>query len=164
MNPKFALLVIVASILIMAVYISSINSVSALITVRRTWSCVMGAGSTYASCNLTVKGDPDGNTSTNYNCNYDTKTEKWTCVKARTSSGTPNQLPGSDTLSKMTDSQIPPGLKSALDSAIKTQNSDLAIGGNKTQGTNSSQSTTINNSPKTQSQQQIQPTQPSQSK
>jgi hypothetical protein len=58
-------------------------------------------------------------------------------------------MPGSETLNKMTDSQIPLGLKSALESAIKIQNGSLVIG-QSAQG-NSSEST-INNSPKTSSQ------------
>ena len=63
-----------------------------------------------------------------------------------------------DTSNPIKDSQIPLGLRNALDSAIKkSQNSDLAIGESSTQGTNSSQSSTINNPPKTQSPQQTQP-------
>jgi hypothetical protein len=48
--------------------------------------------------------------------------------------------------------------ENALDSAIqKSQNGGLAIGESSTQSNDSSQSSTINNSPKTQSSQQTQP-------
>ena len=107
----------------MAVYISSINSVSAF-KVPATWTCTqIFSNPNYASCNLTAKGV----SSTDYNCNYNTKTEKWTCVKAKASSGTPNEMPGSETLSKMTDSQIPLGLRSALDSAVKSDQSNQKL-------------------------------------
>jgi hypothetical protein len=106
----------------MAIYISSINSVSALLTAH--WICTQSdSRPNYASCNYVYLSS-----STNYNCNYNTKTEKWSCVKAKTGSGTPNQIPDSETLNKMTDSQIPLGLKSALDSAIKNQNGGLVTG------------------------------------
>jgi hypothetical protein len=63
-----------------------------------------------------------------YDCTYDKGTKKWNCVAEKTGSGTPNQMPGSETVNKMTDSQIPLGLKSALDSAIKSQNGGLVTG------------------------------------
>ena len=108
----------------MAIYSSSINSVSAAFVVHGKWTCTqMYSSPNYASCNLTISG-----TSTDYNCNYDTKTKKWTCVKAKSGSGTPNQMPGNENLNKMTDSQIPLGLKTALDSAIKTENGGLVMG------------------------------------
>ena len=70
----------------MAIYSSSINSVSAAFVVHGKWTCTqMYSSPNYASCNLTISG-----TSTDYNCNYDTKTKKWTCVKAKSGSGTPN--------------------------------------------------------------------------
>lgn len=93
-----------------------------------------------------------GLSSTDYNCNYNTKTKKWTCVEARTISGTPNQTPGSETLSKMTGSQIPLELKSALDAAIKTENNGLETGHSDSSGVNSSASTIINSPQVTQSQ------------
>jgi hypothetical protein len=121
MNTKFRAFVTIASILPIAVYCSSINSVSAL-EVPATWTCTqMYSNPNYASCNLTVKGL----SSTDYNCNYDHKTKKWTCDKAKTISGTPNQISGSEAVRKFTDSQIPLGLKSALVSAIKSQNGGL---------------------------------------
>ena len=74
-------------------------------------------------------------------------------VVTRKKSATLNERTDTDTLNKLTDSQIPLGLKSALESAIKSQNGSLVIGRNNTQGNNSSEST-INNSPKISSQPQ----------
>ena len=106
----------------MAMYSSSVNFVSAMSYI---WQCLQDSGDgTSASCtNTDTKG-----VKTNYNCTYDTTTKKWSCVKAKTSSGTPNQMPGSETFNKMTNSQIPLGLQSALDSAIKNQNGGLVTG------------------------------------
>jgi hypothetical protein len=39
-----------------------------------------------------------------YFCTYDTAAQKWSCHKERTGSATPNQMPGSETLNRMTDS------------------------------------------------------------
>jgi hypothetical protein len=139
MDPKFAIFLIIVSILTMAIYISSISSVSALpLPVKQTWTCAQSSKTpNYASCNLALQG-ATGVTSTDYNCNYDTKTEKWSCVKAKTGSGTPNQMPGSETVNKMTDAQIPLGLKSALQSTIKNGNFGLQMRQNDTQVSNSS--------------------------
>ena len=144
MKTRYVIFIVVASILTMALYSSSINFVSGAGKVN-----VWGAGSTV--CSFSNNGNA-ASCSTQYTqqfCTYDTAAEKWSCVKAKTSSGSPSQMPGSESLSKMTDSQIPLGLKSALDSAIKSQNGSLVIG-QSAQG-NSSEST-INNSPKTSSQ------------
>jgi hypothetical protein len=124
----------------MAVYISSISSVSALpLPVKQTWTCAQSSKTpNYASCNLALQG-ATGTTSTNYNCNYDTTNEKWTCVKAKTSSGTPNQMSGSETVSKMTDSQIPLGLKGALQSMIQNGNFGSQMRQNNTQNSTSSE-------------------------
>nr|ACY24476.1 hypothetical protein 29d5orf28 [uncultured crenarchaeote 29d5] len=116
MNTKFPVFVIIASMLTIAAYCSSINSVIAVSTVTETWTCIQLTSSpNSANCTLTRSG-----ISSDYNCNYDTSTKKWTCDKAKTTSGTPNQIPGSEIVRKFTDSQIPLGLKSALDSAIQT--------------------------------------------
>jgi hypothetical protein len=143
METKFAMLILIASILTMAVYTSSINFVSA--KVISMWTCGRSVDKpNQASCTITNNG-----VRTDYNCTYDATTKKWSCVKAaaKISPNTPNQMPGSETLNKLTDSQIPLGLKSALDSAIKSQNGGLVTGQSNTQNSNSSEST-INNSPK----------------
>lgn len=126
----------------MAVYSSSINFVSgkAKVEVTITLSCTFSNDGNRANC--------EGTNKRTYDCNYDTTTEKWSCVKTstKTSPNTPNETTDPETLNKLTGSQIPLGLKSALDSAIKNQNSGLVMGQNNTQVTNSSEST-INNSP-----------------
>ncbi|MGI8720264.1 MAG: hypothetical protein ACR2KF_07035, partial [Nitrososphaeraceae archaeon] len=95
-----------------------------------------------AFCSITKDG-----ATTDYNCTYDTTTKKWSCVKAKTGSDIPNEMTRSETLSKMTGSQIPLGLKSALDSAkVKDQNGGL-LSGESTTGDNGSSETKINNSP-----------------
>jgi hypothetical protein len=106
----------------MAVFSSSINLIFAMSSI---WQCLQDSSAgTIASCtNIDTKG-----VKTNYNCTYDATTKKWSCVKAKTSSGTPNQIPGSETVSKMTDSQIPLGLKNELDSVIKNKNISLVKG------------------------------------
>jgi hypothetical protein len=124
MESKFAIFIVIASILTMAVYVSSINSVIAKSTVTEVWTCIQLVSSpNSASCHLTRSG-----VESDYNCSYNTSTKKWTCTQAKTSSGTSNPMTGSETIRKFTDSQIPLGLKGALDSAIKSQNSGLVTG------------------------------------
>ena len=124
MNTEITIFLVIASVLMMAVFGSSMNFVTAKSTVTESWSCIQLASSpNNANCTLTRSG-----VSSDYNCTYNTTTKKWSCAQAKTSSGTPNQMPGSETLNKMTDSQIPLGLKSALDSALKSQNGGLVTG------------------------------------
>jgi len=124
LHTTFAIFIIIASILTIAVYCSSINSVIAKSTVTEVWSCIQLASSpNNASCHLTRSGvDSD------YNCSYNASTKKWTCTQAKTISSTPYQIPGSENVRKFTNSQIPLGLKSALDSAIKSQIGGLITG------------------------------------
>jgi hypothetical protein len=140
MNIKFAIFILIASILTMAMYSSSVNFVSAMSYI---WKCLQDSGDgTSASCtNTDTKG-----VKTNYNCTYDTTTKKWSCVKAKTSSGTPNQMPGFETLNKMTDSQIPLGLKGALQSMVQNGNLGSQMRQNNTQNS-TSYDMRINNSP-----------------
>ena len=51
-----------------------------------------------------------------YDCNYDTTTEKWSCVKTSTmtSPNTLNETTYPETLNKLTGSQIPLGLKKCI--------------------------------------------------
>jgi hypothetical protein len=56
-------------------------------------------------------------------------------------------MPGSETLNKMTDSQIPLGLKSALDSAIVKNQKGGLLSGESSTGDNGSSEKKINNSP-----------------
>jgi hypothetical protein len=143
LDTKFAIVILIASIPTMAVYGSSMNFVSALET-KTHWICAPGDSVYQADCVFTSK---DGK-NTSYDCKYNTTTKTWSCsVAERTDSVTPNETTGSKNLNKLTDSQIPLGLKSALDSAIKNQNGGLVIGQSNTQDSNSSE-TTINNSPK----------------
>jgi hypothetical protein len=140
------ILVVMASILTVAIYGSSISLIHAKSNIKVTYSSVCGAdGEGGLICNIV---DKKGG-STDWKCSL--VDGKWNCIKQKTSSVAPNQIPGSETLNKLTGSQIPLGLKSALDSAIKNQNGGLVIGQNNTQSSNSSQST-INNSPKVSSQ------------
>lgn len=142
MNSKFPIFVIIVSILTIAMYSSSVNFIFAKSSI---WQCLQDSGAgTSASCtNTDTKG-----VKTNYNCTYDTPTKRWTCVKAKTISATPNQMPGSETLSKMTDSQISLGLKGALQSMIQNGNFGSQMRQNDTQVSNSS-GMKINNSTST---------------
>ena len=102
----------------------------------------------YSSENRANCAVADDHGARSYDCTYNTTTEKWSCVKAKTSSGSPNQMPGSETLSKMTDSQITLGLKGALQSMIQIGNFGSQMRQNDTQVSNSS-GMKINNSTST---------------
>lgn len=117
MDTKFPIFILIALILTIAVYSSSVNFVSAAIYVQ---GCVR-YGDNYSECTITEKPG----VKSDWKCVYDSSTNNWSCVKAKTGSGTPNQLPGSETLNKMTDSQIPLGLRNALDSAVQKSNSPI---------------------------------------
>jgi hypothetical protein len=111
----------------MAVYSSSINFVSAKGEVKAGNSiiCSKGPSGNNAVCEVT-----NGSDIRTYVCKYDVAAEKWSCEKwvGKTGSGSPNGMTGSETLGKMTDSQIPLGLKSALDSAVKAQSGGPVTG------------------------------------
>ena len=114
----------------MAIHSSLINFVSAIET-RTQWICSSPDSPIEAECVFTAK---DG-TNTSYDCKYNTTTKTWTCTVAeKTGSATTNERTDSNTLNKLTGSQIPLGLKSALDSAIKSQNGGLAMRQNNTEG------------------------------
>jgi hypothetical protein len=122
LNTKFQIFVIMASILTMAAYCLSINTADSVIT--DVWTCIQPVATpNNAKCHLT-RGEVD----LDYDCTYDTTTKKWSCVQAKTSAGTSNQIQGSEILNKLTGPQIPFGLKTELDSVIKNKNLSLVKG------------------------------------
>jgi hypothetical protein len=140
MNTKYAIFILITSLLTIAVNSSSISIsyASAKSAIISTWTCTqVHSTPNVATCTYAKDG-----AETDYNCTYDTVTKKWSCLMIKTGSGIPNKIPWI---------QLSPALKNALNTATQSQNGSLVMGQNITQGSNSSQST-INNPPKVSSQ------------
>ena len=89
MDTKFVILILIASILTMAVYSSSINFVSAVVKSGVATVCSFSSDGNTASCSTPTR---------TLFCTYNTTTEKWSCHPEKTGSAIPNDRTGSETL------------------------------------------------------------------
>jgi len=98
MDIKFAILIALVSLLVMGIYSIPASFVSAETSGPASTSCT-GTGKITTHC---LAFDDQGNYSS-WDCTLNTKTKKWSCVEVPTRTG----------------SDIPSGLKSALDTAVQ---------------------------------------------
>jgi hypothetical protein len=102
MDSRIPVLIVIFSILTIAVYTLSISFVSAKRDDLTMATCIISADKTNKSnCTLTV-----GGVSTNYDCNADALSKKWSCVKtadtsAKTASEEQRKISAADLLREM---------------------------------------------------------------